>query len=242
MEILAVSCVHNDIENMFRLVDAASKLDFDVVVFPGDFTDLNLPRGFTRVDVVKIIVSELETLGKPLVCVPGSWDKDTDVYLNKKGISVHGRGKIINGIGFYGYGGARTPFNTLFEPADGEIELGLMKAYDEVKGAEAKVQVTHMPPARTAVDRIYSGAHVGSEAVRKFIELKKPEVSISAHIHEAKGIGDLGQTKLVNPGRLPEGSAALISVRKGHAEARMVGLISEVEVPVGENAVRNGQI
>lgn len=232
MEILAVSCVHNDIENMFRLVDAAGNLDFDVVVFPGDFTDLNLPRGFTRVDVAKIVVSELESLGKPLVCVPGSWDKDVDSYLDKKGISVHGRGKVINGVGFYGYGGARTPFNTLFEPADGEIELGLMKAYEEVKDAEAKVQVTHMPPARTAVDRIYSGAHVGSEAVRRFIEARRPEAAISAHIHEARGVGDLGSTKLVNPGRLPEGNAALLSVRKGHAEARTVSLIQEVGAPV----------
>jgi len=232
MEILAVGCIHNDIENMFRLVDAASQLDFDVVVFPGDFTDLNLPRGFTRVDVAKIIVSELEALGKPLICVPGSWDKDVAPYLEKKGISVHGRGKIINGIGFYGYGGARTPFNTLFEPTDGEIELGLMKAYEEVKSAEAKVQVTHMPPAGTVVDKIFSGAHVGSEVVRKFIEARGPEVAISAHIHEARGVGDLGRTKLVNPGRLPEGNAAILSVRRGHADARMVSLIQEVGAPI----------
>lgn len=232
MEILAVACVHNDIENLMKLIDAVREQDFDAVVFPGDFTDLNLPKGFTRVDVAKIVVAELESLGKPLICVPGSWDKDVSPYLEKKGISVHGRGKIINGIGFYGYGGARTPFNTLFEPADGEIELGLIKAYEDVKGAEAKVQVTHMPPARTAIDKIFSGAHVGSEAVRKFIEEKRPEVAISAHIHEARGVDDLGQTRLVNPGRFPEGNAAIISVRKGHSEAKIISLIQEVGAPV----------
>lgn len=228
MEILAISCIHNDIENMFSLVDQAAKLDFDVVVFPGDFTDLNLPKGFTRVDIAKIIVSELEVLNKPLITVPGSWDKDIINYLDKKGISVHGKGTVINGVGFYGYGGARTPFNTFFEPADGEIELGLMKGYNDVKDENVKIQVTHMPPARTAIDRIFSGAHVGSEAIRKFIEKNQPEAAISAHIHEAKGIDDLGRTKLVNPGRFPEGNCAIVSANSVDVDARIVSLSEEI--------------
>jgi 3',5'-cyclic AMP phosphodiesterase CpdA len=82
MEILALGCIHNDIENMLGLIDRVEKLDFDLIVFPGDFTDLNLPRGFTRVDIASIIVSELESLGRPLVTVPGSWDKDIIGYLD----------------------------------------------------------------------------------------------------------------------------------------------------------------
>lgn len=228
MEILALSCIHNDIENMFKLIDQAEKLDFDAVVFPGDFTDLNLPRGFTRVDVAEIIVAELESLGKPLITVPGSWDRDIISYLDRKGISVHGKGMTVNGVGFYGYGGARTPFNTLFEPADGEIQLGLMKGYEQVKNERVKVQVTHMPPARTAIDRIFSGAHVGSEAIRKFIEEKRPNVAISGHIHEAKGVDELGPTKVVNPGRFPEGNCALVSVNGVESSARVISLIEEI--------------
>ncbi len=228
MEILALSCIHNDIENMFGLIDQVSKLDFDLTVFPGDFTDLNLPKGFTRIDVAKIIVSELESLGKPLIVVPGSWDKEIVGYLDKKGISVHGRGVAINGVGFYGYGGARTPFGTPFEPADGEIELGLMKGYDDVKSEKLKVQLTHMPPAQTEIDKIFSGAHVGSEAIRKFIEEKQPNVAVSAHIHEAKGVDEIGRTKLVNPGRFPEGNCAIISVNSVDTDAKMISLSEEI--------------
>ncbi len=228
MEILAISCIHNDIENMFALVDQMAKRRFDAIVFPGDFTDASLPKGFTRMDIAKIVIAELETLGKPLICVPGSWDKDVISYLDQKGVSVHGRGKIIGDVGFYGYGGARTPFNTIFEPSDGEIELGLLKAYEEVKDAKMKVQLTHMPPARTAIDRIPSGAHVGSEAVRKFIETRRPDVAVSAHIHEAKGVDDLGKTTLVNPGRLPEGYGALITLTPAGSSAKIISLMEEV--------------
>ena len=135
----------------------------------------------------------------------------------------------VNGVGFYGYGGARTPFGTPFEPAEGEIELGLVKGFEEIKNERLKVQLTHMPPARTEVDRIFSGAHVGSEVVRKFIEDNRPNVAISAHIHEGKGIDELGATKIVNPGRFPEGNCAIISLTSAGVDARMVNLSEEIK-------------
>jgi Icc-related predicted phosphoesterase len=141
---------------------------------------------------------------------------------------VHGKGISHKGVGFYGYGGARTPFNTLFEPADGEIELGLVKGYEEIKSEGLKVQVTHMPPARTEVDRIFSGAHVGSEAIRKFNEERQPNVAVSAHIHEGKGVDEIGKTKLVNPGRFPEGNCALVSVNPVDSDARIISLSEEI--------------
>lgn len=231
MEILAMSCIHNDIENIIGLIEQAKKYRFDVVVFPGDFTDLNFPKNFDRIDIAKIIVAELRLLGKPLLCVPGSWDKDIIEYLDSKGVSLHGRGTVVNGVGFYGYGGARTPFGTPFEPQDDEIESGLKRGYEQVKDAKLKVQVTHMPPARTAVDRIPSGAHVGSEGVRRFIENNRPDLAISAHIHEARGSDDLKKTVLVNPGRLPEGSCAMISLNSDGAKVRMLNLTEEVAKP-----------
>ena len=231
MEILTLSCIHNDIENIMGLVDQAKKFDYDVVVFPGDFTDLNFPKHFDRIDITKIILAELQDLGKPLLCVPGSWDKDVIDLLDKKKVSVHGKGTMIDDVGFYGYGGARTPFGTPFEPQDDEIELGLIKGYKQIKDAKMKVQVTHMPPARTAVDRIPSGAHVGSEGVRRFIENAQPNLAISAHIHEARGTDDLKRTILVNPGRLPEGSCAVVSMKPEGTKVKMLNLIEEVVKP-----------
>lgn len=224
MEILAVSCIHNDVENILKLLDKASKLSFDVVVCPGDFTDANIPKDFTRMDITKLILSELKTLGKPIVAVPGSWDGEVIDFLEKEDVSVHGRGMIINNVGFYGFGGARTPFGTPFEPVDNDILKGLERGYASVKEAELKVQVTHMPPVNTRIDMIFSGAHVGSEGIRWFIEKNQPDVAISSHIHEARGVDFIGKSKLVNSGRFPEGHCALIKVEKTGSEAKIISL------------------
>ncbi len=224
MRILAIACIHNDIESLLNLLDKISGEKFDVVVCPGDFTDLSLPKGFTRVDVGKLILEELRNAGKPIVTVPGSWDKELIEFLDKQNVSVHGKSIVVNDVAFYGYGGARTPFGTPFEPSDLEIENGLRAAYKNISHKAVKVQVTHAPPANTKLDVIYSGAHVGSEAVRKIIQEFEPTVAISAHIHESKGVDALGKTTLVNPGRFPEGTCALIDIDNGKATAKIVSL------------------
>ena len=224
MNILVVSDIHNDIENMAIYMDKVSLLDFDVIVCPGDFVDLP-PRGFTSIDIAKLVLEELKTLKRPIVAVPGNLDKDVIKLLEEEGVSVHGRGKIINNIGFYGFGGAKTPFNTSYEPSEEETESGLTKGFEDVKNSKLKIQVTHIPPVRTRLDLIHTGAHVGSEAVRKFIEKNRPIVAISSHIHEAKGTDEIGETKLINSGRFPEGYCGLITIKNNQAKVKMVNLI-----------------
>lgn len=225
MKILSISCIHGDIENLMMFVDKVSALKSDIVVCPGDFTDYFLPRGFRRVDIGKIIIEELESLNKPLIVVPGSWDKELIDLFDKKNISVHGKGKIVSGIGFYGYGGAQTPFNTPFEPNDEEIESGLEKAYNNVKKSELKIQVTHAPPKGTNLDIIATGAHVGSVSVRKFIEKVQPNVAICSHIHEGRGVDEIKNTKIINSGRFPEGHCGLVNIENGSVDVKMISLI-----------------
>lgn len=225
MEILVISCLHNDVENMMILSDRLENKNFDVVVCPGDFTDYKLPPGFTRYDLTRLVLEQLRTLGKEVIAVPGSWDKDVLDLLDKENVSVHGKGKIINGVGFYGFGGARTPFNTPFEPNEDEILKGLQKGFSQVKNVENRIQVTHMPPANTRTDVIFSGAHVGSDVVRKFIEENNPFAAICAHIHEARGVDTIGRTKILNSGRFPEGYVGIISLKNDVVEAKVVNLI-----------------
>jgi len=224
MKILVISDIHNDIESCMEYVDKLSLLDFDVLVCPGDFTDVP-PKGLTSIEIAKIIIEELKTLKKPILAVPGNWDKELINLFEKEGVNLHGKGKIIENVGFYGFGGAKTPFNTFFEPSEEEMEDGLEKAVKEILEAKTKVQVTHAPPARTKIDLAYTGAHVGSEAVRRVIEKYKPKVAISAHIHEARGIDDLNGTKLINSGRFPEGYFGLVVIKNGNVEAKIMNLI-----------------
>lgn len=225
MKILVVSDVHNDVENIMPYLEKAESLKVDVVVCPGDFTDYTLPKGFTRIEMAKLILEELKSLGKPIITVPGNQDKEAIPLLESEGVSVHGIGKVIDGVGFYGFGGAKTPFDTSFEPDEKEIEVGLKKAYEGIKDVKVKIQVTHNPPVNTKLDIIPSGAHVGSAVVRKFIEDKQPAAAIAAHVHESRNIDGIGNCKIINSGRFPEGYCGLIEVTGGIATAKIVSLI-----------------
>ncbi|MEM5806041.1 MAG: metallophosphoesterase [Candidatus Aenigmatarchaeota archaeon] len=223
--IAAIGCIHGDIENLMKFLDKLMLLNIDIIVCPGDFTDFLVPKGFSRIDVGKIILEELRSLNKPIIVVPGSWDGELIDFFKKENVSVHAEGKIINNIGFYGYGGAKTPFNTPFEPSEGEIELGLEKSYGEIKKSAVKIQVTHAPPIRTKLDMIVSGAHVGSESVRNFIEKNQPDVAICSHIHESRGVDELGKTKIINSGRFPEGYCGLVEVNDLEITTKVISLI-----------------
>lgn len=227
MNILVIGDIHSDIENLMNLLDKVSMLSFDVIVYTGDFTDVGISlRGVMETDVAKIILEELKSLKKPLVAVPGNNDNKKIVeLLEEEDVSIHGKGKMIENVGFYGFGGAKTPFGTPLEPSEKEIEIGLKKAYEDVKNAKIKVQVTHNPPVRTKVDVISSGAHVGSEVVRKFIEDVKPVVAISGHIHEARGTDEIDGTKLINAGRFPEGYCGLVTIKEKDVTTKIINLI-----------------
>lgn len=224
MEIVVIGDIHNDIENIMAYADKISTLKFDAIACPGDFTDVSL-RGFTQIDIAKLIIAELKTFKKPIFAVPGNFDRDVIPILEKECISVHGKGNVLGDVGFYGYGGAKTPFNTPLEPTEDELQRGLEKGFNEVSKVKFKIQLTHIPPARTKMDLLYTGAHVGSEAVRKFIETKQPTVAISSHIHEARGIDELGNTKLINSGRFPEGHCGVISINGQNVVTRVLSLV-----------------
>ena len=224
MEIIVIGDIHNDIENIMNYADKLSVIKFDVIVCPGDFTDVGL-RGFSQIDIARLVIAELKTFKKPIFAVPGNFDKDIIPILEKEKISIHGRGIVFGEVGFYGYGGAKTPFNTPLEPSEGELKNGLQTGFEEVRGAKFKVQVTHMPPARTKMDLLYTGAHVGSDIVRRFIEENKPDVAVSSHIHEARGVDELENTKLINAGRFPEGYCGIISIGGHGVSVKVVNLI-----------------
>jgi hypothetical protein len=224
MNIVTIADIHNDIENILTLMEKLSSLNFEIIIINGDFTDVTLPKGFSRVDIGKIILEELMSLKKQIFAVPGNQDKELISLFEKKNISLHGKGKVVGDVGFYGFGGAQTPFETPLEPSDDEIKNGLINGYKMIENSKIKIQVTHMPPAGTRLDLINSGAHVGSEIIKKFIEKNQPDVAISAHIHEARGVDDFGKTKLINPGRFPEGYCGLIGIEKEKISTKIINL------------------
>lgn len=69
----------------------------------------------------------------------------------------------------------------------------------------------HTPPKGSLCDRLGNGAHVGSPAVRAFIEAVQPDVCLCGHIHESRAVDRIGRTVVVNPGALGAGGYAVVS-------------------------------
>jgi len=72
--------------------------------------------------------------------------------------------------------------------------------------AAAMVLVTHSPPRSTNCDAIQSREHVGSRAVRSFVERHQPPLVLSGHIHESPRVTGshrdaIGRSVIVNPGQ-----------------------------------------
>jgi Icc-related predicted phosphoesterase len=68
------------------------------------------------------------------------------------------------------------------------------------------VLVLHSPPRDTACDVTRSRAHVGSRAIRDFVERRQPPLVLSGHIHESPREtsayrDQIGRSVVVNPGQ-----------------------------------------
>ncbi len=66
--------------------------------------------------------------------------------------------------------------------------------------------VLHSPPRDTRCDMIAAATHVGSRAIRAFIERHQPPLVLSGHIHESPRVSSsyrdtIGRTIVVNPGQ-----------------------------------------
>ncbi|HEY6865981.1 MAG TPA: metallophosphoesterase [Candidatus Eisenbacteria bacterium] len=66
--------------------------------------------------------------------------------------------------------------------------------------------VLHSPPRGTRCDMIGAAAHVGSRAIRAFVERHQPPLVLSGHIHESPRVSStyrdtIGRTVVVNPGQ-----------------------------------------
>ena len=72
--------------------------------------------------------------------------------------------------------------------------------------AAETVFVLHSPPRDTRCDMINARAHVGSRAIRAFVEHHQPPLVLAGHIHESPRVSAsyrdaIGRTVTVNPGQ-----------------------------------------
>lgn len=77
------------------------------------------------------------------------------------------------------------------------------------------VAVIHAPPWNTGLDVMADGSHVGSRAIRRYLQRLQPCLALHGHIHEAPSasgtwIEHLGPTVCINPGQSPEDLHAVL--------------------------------
>ncbi len=195
MRILAFGDIHERTDNVSKIRGLS---DADCVVITGDLTNVG------GIEKAKRIIDLVRQYNPNVYAQAGNFDRrEVEDYLIEQGISLHGNGFILGSIGIFGVGGSNpTPFNTPNELSEDQIEAFIDQGYEKIKDMPLKLFVPHPPPFNTKVDVVTGGRHVGSTAVRRFIERCQPHVCITGHIHEAKGEDAIGRTIILNPGML----------------------------------------
>jgi len=192
MKAVAISDVHGNRKAVERLVKVLGS-EFDALLIAGDITH------FSNAESARKVLEPLLEVGIKIVAVHGNCDgRDVPGLLEELGISAHNKRIEVRGIGIVGIGGSNiTPFHTVWELSEDEIREILEGNY-----RKGDVILSHAPPYGTRADLTRSGLHVGSRALREFIEKKKPPLVITGHIHEARSVDRVGDTLIVNPGPL----------------------------------------
>lgn len=208
MKIIAISDIHEDIttiknyENIFK--------NADLILIAGDFTN----KGDKK--VASEILSNIENYNNNILGIIGNLDSYNvlDLLIEKK-YSIHKTNKNLDSISVFGFGGSNiTPFSTRIEYTEEEISDGLKKAYENILSLNIKIMLSHTPPYNSKLDVINSGVHVGSKAVRKFIEENEIDICICGHIHESKASDVINDTLCFNPGAFSLHSYVNIEINK----------------------------
>ncbi|MDO8444672.1 MAG: metallophosphoesterase [Deltaproteobacteria bacterium] len=215
MKIVAMGDIHERVK-AFEIISSEISAA-DLVIITGDLTQ------FGNEEKARKVIDVIREINPNIVAQVGNLDSlEIDRFLTREGINIHGSGRVIDDVGIFGSGGSgATPFHTPVEFSEEELKGFLEKGYSEIKDAAIKIMICHAPPINTEVDMIPSGTHVGSKAVREFIERYQPDLCITGHIHEASGEDAIGRTKIINPGPFFEGGFVVINVEKGKLEAEL---------------------
>ncbi|MBU0952808.1 MAG: metallophosphoesterase [Nanoarchaeota archaeon] len=210
MKILVLADIHGAYQKIDKVLERENK--FDLIISPGDITDMYTgPEEFSQLDIADIVIQKLLIPQKPVFCIPGNHDPfDVVNIFEEYGVNIHNKIRTFNGITYLGFGGAQTPFKTLYEPTEEEIGDSLTQLASHL--TNPAVIIVHNPPHNTINDKTIQGQHVGSPTIRDFIEKHQPLLCLCAHIYEGRGDDKIGKTVTFYPGPLLEGYYGIVEI------------------------------
>ena len=207
MNLLLVTDIHGDQETLERILERET---YDAILCAGDLGDAGAYNDYEA--NLEEVIQTFDKQGTLVQAVPGNMDEEETCIktLIDYRINLHKNVASLGDIEAVGFGGGITPFGTPFEPDEDNIVEALDTLHDRMT-AEKKIAVVHQPPAATAVD-VTDGKHVGSTALRSFVEDHDLALYVTGHIHEGRGLDTLAGTTIVNPGPVQDGYYALATV------------------------------
>jgi len=197
-----------DIHMAFRAIERLGPelREADWAILTGDLTHFgDPPDAFRVVDAVRRFCPNV-------LAVTGNLDMPTVIdAFRDAGISLHGEGRRLERLGIFGCGGSNiTPMDTPTELEDDALHDVLERGHGAIADAQRRLMVCHTPPHATRLDRLMDGRPVGSPAVRRFIETRRPDVAVVGHIHEGRGVDRVGDTVVLNAGALRDGGYVVV--------------------------------
>jgi hypothetical protein len=199
-----------DVHDRFDAVPRALALigAVDLLIVGGDITTGGTPDDAARA------IEEWRPLAPNLLALAGNMDSPAiDARLAELGVTLDGRGTAYGDVGVFGVSAAPvSPLRTPYELDEDELARRIAAGFEAVKSCRVRIFCPHAPPRGTACDRLRSGEHVGSAAVRTFVESEQPDLVLCGHIHESRGTDRIGRTRVVNPGPVAGGHYAVVEV------------------------------
>jgi Icc-related predicted phosphoesterase len=201
MRLLGITDLHGNPRSLERIVAEAGPVD--AVLLGGDITHFGSPEG------VEEAVRLAGASGGAVLAVAGNCDSaEIDQRLVELGVSLDGRGVQLGAVV-----SAIPPWiSKMYQSTEEELGAALEAGYAEVAEAAHHCVLAHAPPRGLRVDRVFLGRHVGSTALRTFVERRGPALVVCGHIHEGRGIERVGRTTVVNCGYGAKGHYALVEV------------------------------
>lgn len=168
---------------------------------------------------VEFADERLAGTGTRAYVIPGNDDPWSIDEVLAEGRSVVACDETIERVGphemiSFGYSN-RTPWQTPRELDEDEIYSRLKRLTNELEDPGKAILNVHVPPYESSLDAAYEvdedlhyvmkggrphEVPTGSAAVRQIIEEVQPLLSLHGHIHESKGVTNIGRTVAINPG------------------------------------------
>ncbi len=168
---------------------------------------------------VELADERLAATGTRAYVIPGNDDPWSIDEVLAEGESVVACDETVERVGPHemvslGYSN-RTPWQTPRELDEEEIYTRLKRLTDQLEEPGRAIFNIHVPPRESSLDTAFEvdeelryvmkggrphEVATGSSAVRQVIEETQPLLSLHGHIHESKGVTNIGRTVAINPG------------------------------------------